>query len=54
MELYGLTAHELHDLLIRKEVSAREVTASVLQRMEQVEGRVHAFITTSLQTAAVE
>lgn len=45
MKLYQLTAHEIHDLLIRKEVTAREVTAAVLERISQVEERIHAFIT---------
>ena len=37
MELYDLTAHEIHDLLVKREVSAVEVTESVFQRIDKVE-----------------
>ncbi len=45
MKLYELTAHQLHDLLTRKEITSRELTESVLKRVEEVEGRIHAYIT---------
>lgn len=45
MELAHLTIHELHGKLSRREISAREVTQSVLARIGAVEERVHAFIT---------
>jgi aspartyl-tRNA(Asn)/glutamyl-tRNA(Gln) amidotransferase subunit A len=45
MQLYQLTAHQLHEMLLRKEVTSREITESVLGRIEEVEGRVHAYIT---------
>ena len=45
MELYQNTAHQLHQMLLRKEVTSREITESVLKRIEEVEGRVHAYIT---------
>lgn len=45
MELYPLPAHRLHELLKRKEVTCREVTESVLRRIEKVEGQIHAYIT---------
>ncbi len=45
MELYRLTAHQLHQLLQKKEVTSREITESVLRRIGQVEERVHSFIT---------
>jgi len=45
MELYQLTAHELHEMIRRREVSCREVTESVLRRIEKVEDRIHAYIT---------
>jgi len=32
-------------MLLRKEVTSREITESVLKRIEEVEGRVHAYIT---------
>ncbi len=45
MELYQLKAHELHHLLIRGEVTAQEVTRSVLERIARVEKKIHAYIT---------
>ena len=45
MEFCQLTAHELHEMLLRKEVTCREVTESVLRRIENVEDRIHAYIT---------
>lgn len=45
MELYQRTAHQLHEMLLRKEVTSREITESVVKRIEEVEGRVHAYIT---------
>src|SRR5512142_1518897 len=45
MELYELTAHSLHEMLVRREVTSREITESVLKRIDQVEKQVHAFIT---------
>ena len=45
MELCQLTAYQLHEMLMRKEVTSREITASVLKRIAQVEDRIHAFIT---------
>ena len=45
MELYQRTAHQLQEMLLRKEVTSREITESVLKRIEEVEGRVHSYIT---------
>ena len=45
MELYALTAHELSEKLTSREVSAREVTQSVLGRIASTEERVHAYVT---------
>jgi aspartyl-tRNA(Asn)/glutamyl-tRNA(Gln) amidotransferase subunit A len=51
MKLYQMTAHQLHQLLLRKEVTSREITQSVLQRVEEVERRIHAFITLTPEMA---
>jgi aspartyl-tRNA(Asn)/glutamyl-tRNA(Gln) amidotransferase subunit A len=51
MKLYEMTAHQLHDLLTRKEITSRELTESVLKRIEEVEGRIHAYVTLSGETA---
>lgn len=45
MELAAQTIHELHELLARREITARELTESVLCRIEVVEERVQAYIT---------
>ena len=45
MELCQLTAYQLHEMLMRKEVTSREITESVLKRIAKVEDRIHAFIT---------
>src|SRR5581483_10290114 len=43
--LAGLTLHEAHDLLARKEVSSVELTRSLQKRIAQVEERVSAYLT---------
>ncbi len=43
--LYDMKAWELRDLMARGEVKAGEVLESVLERLDQVEERVHSFIT---------
>jgi len=44
MELYQLSAYELHSLIKQKEVSAEEIVTSLLERMKSVEERVKAFL----------
>lgn len=44
-KLYQLTAHELHDLIKSKQVSAREIAQSFIDRIEAVEDRVKAYVT---------
>ena len=45
MQLYELTAHELDAKLAAREVSAREVTDAVIERIGEVEGHVKAYVT---------
>jgi len=45
MELCHLTAHEIHDLLVKREVSAVEVAESVFQQIDKVEDTIHSYIT---------
>lgn len=45
MELYKLTIHEANELLQKKEITARQLTESVLERIDEVEGKVDAFNT---------
>ncbi len=51
MPLFHQTAHELHDLLVRKELSAEELNASVFDRIESVEDKVRAYITLTKENA---
>jgi len=51
MELCGKTAHELRDMLSKKEVSSVEITRSVLCRINEVEPRVGAYVTVMEQEA---
>ncbi|AOY57081.1 MULTISPECIES: Asp-tRNA(Asn)/Glu-tRNA(Gln) amidotransferase subunit GatA [Desulfococcus] len=51
MKLYELTIHEAHDLLRRKEISAVELTGSVLDRIREIDPRVGAYITVAKETA---
>ncbi|MGC8863504.1 MAG: amidase family protein, partial [Armatimonadota bacterium] len=49
--LYELTVHELGDLIRSGQVSAREVAQSFIERIEAVEERVKAFVTTTPELA---
>ncbi len=49
--LYGLTAHEARALLSKREVSARELTEAVLERIEAVDGRVRAYLAVTGEAA---
>ena len=45
MDLCRLTIHEASELLRHQEVSSLELTQAVLDRIREVEGKVHAFVT---------
>lgn len=45
MKLYDLTIHQLHEKLVKKEVSSVELTKAVLSRVEEVEKDVHSYVT---------
>ncbi len=51
MELYDLSIARCRKLLEEREVTSREVTASVLGRIERVEGSVRSFITVNAEEA---
>ena len=51
MDLNKLTAHELHDMLKAREVSSREITRSVLDRISAVEPQVRAYVTVTEEEA---
>jgi aspartyl-tRNA(Asn)/glutamyl-tRNA(Gln) amidotransferase subunit A len=44
MDLHALTIHQLHDLLVKKEVTSREVTEAVYRRIHDVDGRIRAYL----------
>jgi aspartyl-tRNA(Asn)/glutamyl-tRNA(Gln) amidotransferase subunit A len=44
MELNQLTIHELHDLLLKKEVTSREATEAVYRHIREVEGKIKAYL----------
>ena len=51
MQLYQMTAHELHRLLVKKEISAVEIAKSVYERTEAVDGKIKAYITLTKEKA---
>lgn len=51
MQLYEMTAHAVKDLLAKKEVSAREVLDSVMERINKVEDKVKSFVTVTSDLA---
>ncbi|MBA4393600.1 MAG: Asp-tRNA(Asn)/Glu-tRNA(Gln) amidotransferase GatCAB subunit A [Desulfobacca sp.] len=51
MELYELTIFQAHQKLKTKEISSLELTQSVLNRIEQVESKVGAYITLTPELA---
>ena len=44
MELHQLTIHELHDLLVKKEVTSREVTEALYHRIRKTDGKIGAYL----------
>ncbi len=54
VELYKLTIHEANELLRKKEISARQLTESVLERIDQVEDKIDAFNTITAEKALEE
>ena len=45
MTLHNKTAHEIHDLLAAKKISAAELTADIFSRVEEVENKIGAYLT---------
>lgn len=54
MKLYAKTAHELHDMLVAREISAAELTESVLAQQAATEEKVRAYITTLADEAMAQ
>jgi aspartyl-tRNA(Asn)/glutamyl-tRNA(Gln) amidotransferase subunit A len=51
MDLHTLTMHELHDLLDRREISARDATEAFYRRIEALDDCVHAYLTLTRELA---
>ncbi|MEW6327247.1 MAG: Asp-tRNA(Asn)/Glu-tRNA(Gln) amidotransferase subunit GatA [Thermodesulfobacteriota bacterium] len=51
MQLYALTIHALRELLLKKDVTSVEITESVLARIEEIDHKVHAYITLTPEAA---
>ena len=54
MSLTDLTAHEAHDMLISGEISSLELTKACLDRIEQKESSVKAFLTITSELALAQ
>jgi len=44
MDLHSLTIHQLHDLLVKKEVTSREATEALYRRIKKTEGKIKAYL----------
>jgi aspartyl-tRNA(Asn)/glutamyl-tRNA(Gln) amidotransferase subunit A len=44
MDIHSLTIHQLHDLLVKKEVTSREATEALYQRIQGVDGKIKAYL----------
>ena len=53
-ELYELTAHEAHDLLVKKDVSARQLLDAVYARIDAVEADLHSYVLQMRESAVTE
>ncbi|MBQ3336785.1 MAG: Asp-tRNA(Asn)/Glu-tRNA(Gln) amidotransferase subunit GatA [Selenomonadaceae bacterium] len=51
MALYNKTAHELHELLTTKKISAEELTADIFSRVDDVEDKIGAYLTLTREKA---
>lgn len=51
MNLSGLTIHEAHELLSKREISSEELTKAVLDRIDKVEEDIKAFLTVDKERA---
>ena len=51
MDLYKSAAHELHEKLVKKEISSVELTNSIYSRIDQVEDSVKAYLTLDKENA---
>jgi aspartyl-tRNA(Asn)/glutamyl-tRNA(Gln) amidotransferase subunit A len=53
-QLHQLTIHEAHELLRQRKISSTELTKSMLKRIAEVEGKIHACVTVAEDIALQE
>ncbi len=51
MKIHEMTAHELHNMLKTKEISAKEITTEIFSHVHQVEDRMKSYITLTEEKA---
>jgi aspartyl-tRNA(Asn)/glutamyl-tRNA(Gln) amidotransferase subunit A len=44
MDLHALTIHQLHDLLVKKEVTSNEVTGALYRRIGDIDRKINAYL----------
>jgi len=54
MKLPALTLHEAGDLLRKRQISSRELTLALFDRIHQLDGRIHAYISVNEDSALRE
>ena len=54
MSLHNKTAHELHELLSAKKISAAELTADIFSRIDAAEDKIGAYLTLTREKAAAD
>ena len=54
MTLHDKTAHELHELLQTKKISAAELTADIFSRVDEVEDKIGAYLTLTREKAQAD
>lgn len=54
MELFRLTAHELHEKLVKKELSSAELTRALYRRIDETEGDIQAYVTLDKENALAQ
>ncbi|NMA14985.1 MAG: Asp-tRNA(Asn)/Glu-tRNA(Gln) amidotransferase subunit GatA, partial [Clostridia bacterium] len=54
MDLFKLTIHELHEMLVKKEISSLELTKSVIKRIEETDPKIKAYVTVVKEQALVK
>ena len=54
MALYEKTAHELHELLAAKKISAAELTADIFSRVDELENKIGAYLTLTRDAAEAQ